>query len=59
MTCSVHTAPDYSSPLIISSALPYASLQPKMDSDERLQAIEEELAANQMKTDVIKPLWTN
>ena len=55
MTSAIHTAPDYpSSPLIISGAFPYASLQPKMDSNERLQPMEEELVANWVKTDVIE-----
>ena len=55
MTSSIHTAPNYpSSPLIISGASPYAPLQPEIDSGERLQAMEEELTANQMKTDAIE-----
>ena len=50
ITSSVHTAPDYpSTPLIISGPSPYIPLQPKMDSNKGLQAMEEELAANQMK----------
>ena len=54
-TSFICTAPDYfSSLLIISSASPYTSLWPEMDADERLWAMEEELAANQMKTDAIE-----
>ena len=52
MTSSVHTASNYpSSLLVISSASPYAPLWPEIDADERLQAMEEEQTANQMKTD--------
>ena len=55
MISSVHTPPDYpSSLLIISGASPYAPLQPEMGSDERFQAMEEELTANWMKTDAIE-----
>ena len=54
MTSSIHTAPNHPSLLlIISIASPY-TLQPEMDSDDRLCAMEEEVAANQMKTDTIE-----
>ena len=54
-TSSIHTAPDYpSSLLIISCASPYSPLWPVMDSGKRLQSIEEELTANQIKTDASK-----
>ena len=55
MASSLHAAPDYpSSPLIISSASPYTPLQPEMDSNKKFWAMEEELTANQMKTDAIE-----
>ena len=55
MTSSVHTVPDFpSSPLIISGTSLHAPIWPEMDSDERLQAMEEELTANWMKTEAIE-----
>ena len=51
----MHTAPNFpSSPLIISSTSLRDPIQPEMDSDERLWVMEEELTANQMKTEAIE-----
>ena len=55
MTSSMHTAPDFpSSPFIISSTSLHILIQPEMDSDKRLWAMEEELTANWMKTKAIE-----